>query len=147
MWRDFKEFAFKGNIFDLAIAVVIGAAFGKIVSSLVENIITPLIGLLSGGIDFSGLAYKFPGTKTVITYGVFIQSVIDFLIIAFSIFLVIRLLSTFKKKEADQPDETPSIDPKEELLKEIRDLLQTQQSGTLDTPAADKHLPPNDSAR
>ncbi len=147
MWKEFKEFAFKGNIFDLAIAVVVGAAFGKIVSSLVENIITPLIGLISGGIDFSKLAYQFPGTKTIITYGVFIQSIIDFLIIAFSIFMVIRLLSKFKKKEAEQPDETPSIDPKEELLKEIRDLLQTQQSGTNDTSAENKHLPPNDSAQ
>lgn len=147
MWKEFKEFAFKGNIFDLAVAVVIGAAFGKIVSSLVENIITPLIGLISGGIDLSSMKYPVPNTDTVITYGVFIQSIIDFLIIAFSIFMVIRLLSKFKKKEADQPDETPSIDPKEELLKEIRDLLQTQQSGILDTSAAEKHLPPNDSAR
>lgn len=147
MWKEFKEFAFKGNIFDLAIAVVIGAAFGKIVSSLVENIITPLIGLISGGIDFSKLAYKFPNTETVITYGVFVQSIIDFLIIAFSIFMVIRLLAKFKKKEADQPDETPSVDPKEELLKEIRDLLQTQQSGTIEPNAMDRHLPPNDSTR
>lgn len=147
MWKEFKEFAFKGNIFDLAVAVVIGAAFGKIVSSLVENIITPLIGLLSGGIDFSGLAYKFPGTETTITYGIFIQSIIDFLIIAFSIFMVIRLLSKFKKKEADQPDETPSVDPKEELLKEIRDILQSRQSATIDSGTADSHLPPNDSSR
>lgn len=101
MWKDFKEFAFKGNIFDLAIAVVIGAAFGKIVSSLVENIITPLIGLISGGIDFSSLAYEFPGTKTIITYGVFIQSIIDFLIVAFSIFMVIRLLAKFKRKKSN----------------------------------------------
>ncbi|MDW0109925.1 large conductance mechanosensitive channel protein MscL [Sporosarcina aquimarina] len=147
MWKEFKEFAFKGNIFDLAVAVVIGAAFGKIVSSLVENIITPLIGLLSGGIDFSKLAYTFPNTETVITYGVFVQSVIDFLIIAFSIFMVIRLLSKFKKKEADQPDETPSVDPKEELLKEIRDLLQTQQSAAIEPNSVDGHLPPNDSTR
>lgn len=126
MWKEFKEFAFKGNIFDLAIAVVIGAAFGQIVTSLVENIITPLIGLVSGGVDFSKVSHTFPGTDTIIYYGAFIQSIIDFLIIAFSIFMVIRLLAKFKKKEADEPEETASIDAKEELLKEIRDLLKTQ---------------------
>ncbi|MBD7907594.1 large conductance mechanosensitive channel protein MscL [Sporosarcina gallistercoris] len=146
MWKDFKEFAFKGNIFDLAIAVVIGAAFGKIVTSLVENIITPLIGLLSGGIDLSSEKAHIPGTDTIITYGVFIQSIIDFLIIAFSIFIVIRLLAKFKRKEVEQPAETPSIDAKEELLKEIRDLLRAQQSATTETPSVDRHLPPNDPA-
>ncbi|MGN7409526.1 large conductance mechanosensitive channel protein MscL [Sporosarcina sp. SAFN-010] len=145
MWKDFKEFAFKGNIFDLAIAVVIGAAFGKIVTSLVENIITPLIGLISGGIDLSKEQAKIPGTETIITYGAFIQSIIDFLIIAFSIFMVIRLLAKFKKKEVEQPAETPSIDAKEELLKEIRDLLQAQQSATIETTTVDRHLPPSDS--
>ncbi|REB08185.1 large conductance mechanosensitive channel protein MscL [Sporosarcina sp. BI001-red] len=143
MWKDFKEFAFKGNIFDLAIAVVIGAAFGKIVTSLVENIITPLIGLITGGIDLSSKAYSVPNTKSIIPYGAFIQSIIDFLIIAFSIFMVIRLLSKFKKKEVEQPAETPSIDAKEELLKEIRDLLQTQQAGVDETTSEDRHLPPN----
>ncbi|WP_052245920.1 large conductance mechanosensitive channel protein MscL [Sporosarcina sp. ZBG7A] len=146
MWKDFKEFAFKGNIFDLAIAVVIGAAFGKIVTSLVENIITPLIGLISGGIDLSKEKAKIPGTETIITYGAFIQSIIDFLIIAFSIFMVIRLLAKFKKKEVEQPAETPSIDAKEELLKEIRDLLQAQQSATIETTTVDRHLPPSDSS-
>lgn len=145
MWKDFKEFAFKGNIFDLAIAVVIGAAFGKIVTSLVANIITPLIGLISGGIDLSGKAYAIPGTETIIPYGVFIQSIIDFLIVAFSIFVVIRLLAKFKKKEVEQPAETPSIDAKEELLKEIRDLLQAQQSATTDDmPTVNRNLPSRD---
>lgn len=144
MWKDFKEFAFKGNIFDLAIAVVIGAAFGKIVTSLVENILTPLIGLISGGIDLSKEKAKIPGTDTIITYGAFIQSIIDFLIIAFSIFMVIRLLAKFKKKEVEQPAETPSIDAKEELLKEIRDLLQAQQSATIETKTVDRHSPPSD---
>ena len=138
MWKEFKEFAFKGNIFDLAIAVVIGAAFGQIVTSLVENIITPLIGLISGGIDFSKKAHTFPGTDTIIYYGAFIQSIIDFLIIAFSIFMVIRLLAKFKKKEVDEPEETASIDAKEELLKEIRDVLKSQQ-------LSDKNHPVNDS--
>ncbi|HWO77328.1 MAG TPA: large conductance mechanosensitive channel protein MscL [Bacillus sp. (in: firmicutes)] len=114
MWQEFKKFALKGNVLDLAIAVVIGTAFGKIVSSLVQDIIMPLVGLLGGGIDFSHLAYG------KIKYGVFIQSVIDFLIIAFSIFMVVRFFNRFKKKEEAA---APVIDHKEELLREIRDLL------------------------
>ena len=97
MLKDFKDFALRGNVFDLAIAVVIGAAFGKIVSSLVENIITPLIGVISGGIDFSGLHQKIGDAD--VTYGVFLQSVFDFLIVAFVIFMVIRLMAKFKRKE------------------------------------------------
>ena len=119
MWKDFKEFAFQGNVFDLAIAVVIGAAFGKIVTSLVENIITPLIGAISGGVDFSGLHYGD------FTYGMFIQSVIDFLIIAFVIFLVIRLLAKFKRQEEEVVIE--ELDAQEALLTEIRDLLKERK--------------------
>ena len=122
MWKDFKEFALQGNVFDLAVAVVIGAAFGKIVSSLVDNVITPFIGIVSGGIDFTGLHLKVGNAK--FTYGMFIQSVIDFLIIAFVIFLVIRLLAKFKKKEEDVVEE---LEPQEALLTEIRDLLKEQQ--------------------
>ncbi|MER2089566.1 MAG: large conductance mechanosensitive channel protein MscL [Sporosarcina sp.] len=122
MWNDFKEFAFKGNVFDLAIAVVIGAAFGKIVSSLVEHIITPLIGLISGGIDISKESFTF--LKVEIMYGMFIQSVIDFLIVAFVIFMAIRLLAKFKRKKEPVVEEAaPEVDPKEALLAEIRDLL------------------------
>ena len=123
--NEFKEFAIKGNVIDLAVAVVIGAAFGKIVSSLVEDIITPLVGLLMGGVDFSGLAYKL-GAATV-SYGIFIQSIIDFIIVAFAIFLVVRWLSkaqkTVVKKEVGAP-EVPA-EPSEEvkLLREIRDSL------------------------
>jgi len=120
MLKDFKEFAFKGNVFDLAIAVVIGAAFGKIVSSLVEHIITPLIGLISGGIDFSELSYTFLDTQ--IMYGMFIQTIIDFLIVAFAVFMFIRLLMKFKRKEEPIVDDV-AIDAKEALLEEIRDLL------------------------
>lgn len=124
MWKDFKEFAFKGNILDLAVAVVIGTAFGKIVSSLVEHIIMPLVGLLLVGADFSSLAYK------KIQYGQFIQSVFDFLVISFSIFLFIRLLSKFKRKEDVEKvvEEAPPVDAKEVLLKEIRDLLIKQNN-------------------
>jgi len=123
MWKDFKEFAFQGNVMDLAVAVVIGAAFGKIVSSLVDNIITPLIGVLSGGIDFSGL-HKTVGDADF-TYGMFLQSIIDFLIVAVVIFLVVRLLSKFKRKE-EVVEEVVEIDAQEALLIEIRDLLKAQ---------------------
>jgi len=122
MWKDFKEFAFQGNVFDLAVAVVIGAAFGKIVSSLVENIITPLIGAVSGGVDFSGMQQKIG--DSAITYGVFIQSIIDFLIVAFVIFMVIRLLAKFKRQEEEEVIE--ELDAQEALLTEIRDLLKAK---------------------
>lgn len=128
MWKDFKEFAFKGNVLDLAVAVVIGAAFGKIVSSLVENIITPLVGLLLNGVKFTSLSFKYKETE--ILYGNFIQSVFDFLVIAFSIFMFVRLLSKFKRKEdvVAITEEAPPVDSKEVLLEEIRDLLKKQNN-------------------
>ncbi|ARD48201.1 large-conductance mechanosensitive channel [Sporosarcina sp. P37] len=128
MWKDFKEFAFKGNIFDLAIGVVIGAAFGTIVSSLVENVMTPIIGILLGGLDFSSLSYTFEDAE--IKYGLFIQSIIDFLIVAGSIFIFLRVLMKLKMKPADPAEEEPEekpLDMKEELLTEIRDLLKKEQ--------------------
>lgn len=127
MLKDFKEFALRGNVFDLAIAVVIGAAFGKIVSSLVENIITPLIGVISGGIDFSGMHQKIG--EADVTYGVFLQSIFDFLIVSFVIFMVIRLMAKFKRKEEPLVEEAvPEVDPKEALLIEIRDLLKEEKT-------------------
>ncbi|ASK61023.1 large-conductance mechanosensitive channel [Virgibacillus phasianinus] len=126
MWADFKAFALKGNVMDLAVAVVIGAAFGKIITSLVNNIIMPLIGILLNGVDFSGLSYKVG--DAVVTYGVFIQSIIDFVIIAFSIFMVVRLLMKFQRKKEPVEEAAPAIDAKEELLSEIRDLLKNQNS-------------------
>src|SRR5690625_2917899 len=124
MWKDFKEFAFQGNVMDLAVAVVIGAAFGAIVNSLVENIITPIVGVLLNGIDFTGLSYTVGNAE--ITYGVFIQSIFDFLIISFSIFLFIRLLMKFKRKQEEEEEvEEPT---QEALLTEIRDLLKEQNS-------------------
>lgn len=125
MWKEFKEFAFKGNVLDLAIAVVIGAAFGKIVSSLVDNIIMPLLVAITGKVDVSKLEVAI-GT-TPLKYGLFLQSIIDFIIIAFSIFLFVRLLMKFKRKEEPAKDEEPALDAKEELLKEIRDLLKEKQ--------------------
>lgn len=122
---EFKAFAMKGNVIDLAVAVVIGAAFGKIVSSLVDNIITPLIGLLMGGIDFSGLSYAIDDSE--VTYGVFIQSVLDFLIVALVIFMVIKGINKAQKAVAGEKETTPEKpkEPSEEvkLLREIRDNL------------------------
>ncbi|MDV6377298.1 large conductance mechanosensitive channel protein MscL [Sporosarcina sp. GW1-11] len=127
MWKDFKEFAFKGNIFDLAIGVVIGAAFGTIVSSLVENIMTPIFGILLGGLDFSQLSYTVDDAE--IKYGLFIQSIIDFLIVAGSIFVFLRVLMKFKMQEPEpvEEEEAKPLDMKEELLTDIRDLLKKQQ--------------------
>ncbi|MEH6939141.1 large conductance mechanosensitive channel protein MscL [Bacillus sp. JJ664] len=125
MFEEFKKFALKGNILDLAVGVIIGAAFGKIVSSLVADIMMPIIGLISGGVDFKDLAYTYG--KAEIKYGLFIQSVFDFLIISLSVFFFIRLLSkiSFKKKEIEETK--PPVPTKEEqLLIEIRDLLQEQ---------------------
>lgn len=128
MWKDFKEFAMRGNVIDLAVAVVIGAAFGKIVSALVDNIIMPLIGILTGGIDLTQ-KWMFGSGEAQIKLGLFVQSIIDFVIIAFAIFMALRVMNKFiKKKEAEVVEEpTPELDTKEELLKEIRDLLKHQK--------------------
>lgn len=128
MWKEFKEFAMKGNILDLAIGVVIGGAFGKIVSSLVENIIMPIVGMLTGGVDLTK-SFIFGSGDAQVNLGVFLQSIIDFLIIAFSIFLVLRILSKLNRKKKEEVVETvPEVDTKEELLKEIRDLLKKEQA-------------------
>ncbi|MEK5080553.1 large conductance mechanosensitive channel protein MscL [Solibacillus sp. FSL W7-1436] len=129
MWKDFKEFAMKGNVIDLAVAVVIGAAFGKIVTSLVENIIMPLVGMLTGGIDLTN-EWRFGSGEAQIALGVFVQSIIDFIIIAFAIFMALRVLTKLNRKKEAQvaEDPTPELDAKEELLKEIRDLLQKEQT-------------------
>ncbi|MBY0538217.1 large-conductance mechanosensitive channel protein MscL [Patescibacteria group bacterium] len=119
--EEFKAFAMKGNVIDLAVAVVIGAAFGKIVASLVENIIMPAIGIILGGVDFTTWSLSVGDAE--ITYGVFIQSVFDFTIIAFVIFLVVRALSRFKKKESITPTVTPEPSDEVKLLMEIRDSL------------------------
>ncbi len=117
---DFKAFAMKGNVVDLAVAVVIGAAFGKIVSALVDNIITPLVGMILGGVDFSGLSFAFK--DSVFTYGAFIQATIDFLIVALVLFFVVRAIAKLDKKEEPAADE-PKAPTQEELLTEIRDLM------------------------
>ncbi|MGG3571759.1 large conductance mechanosensitive channel protein MscL [Bacillus gobiensis] len=121
MWKEFKAFAIKGNIIDLAIAVIIGSAFSKIVTSLVNDIIMPVVLLLIGRVDFSSLTYYD------IKYGAFIQTVVNFFIVAFSIFIVIRYVLRHKKKE--EVKET-TVDPQEELLREIRDLLKNERERT-----------------
>jgi large conductance mechanosensitive channel len=125
MLKEFKEFALRGNVLDLAVGVIIGAAFGKIVTSLVNDIIMPLIGLLLAGIDFKGLSFKV-GDATVL-YGSFIQTIVDFLIVAFSIFLFIRFFNRFKRKEEEKVEEEVAVLTKEEeILTEIRDLLKAE---------------------
>jgi large conductance mechanosensitive channel len=127
MLKEFKEFAMRGNIVDLAIGVIIGGAFNKIVSSLVNDMIMPLIGLLLGGIDFSGLSFKIGDAD--VKYGMFIQTVVDFLIIAFSVFLFVKVLNKLyhRKKQEEKKEAPPALTKQEELLIEIRDLLKKQQ--------------------
>src|SRR5699024_7420933 len=123
--KDFKEFAFQGNVLDLAVAVVLGTAFSAIVTSLVEEVIMPLTGILVGGIDFTRLSITVGDAE--ILYGSFIQSIFNFFVIAFSICLVNRLLMKMKrnKEEEEKEDETPA---EEQLLIEIRDLLKEQNN-------------------
>ncbi len=123
--EEFKAFAIKGNVVDLAVAVVIGAAFGKIVTSLVENIIMPIIGILLGGLDFSGLSMKMG--KTAITYGVFIQSIVDFAIVAFVIFMVVKGINHLKGPAEVPVVAAPAPTPEDVvLLREIRDALRNR---------------------
>ncbi len=120
--KEFKAFAMRGNVVDMAVGVIIGGAFGKIVSSLVDDVIMPIIGMITGGIDFTGL--KATIGESSITYGNFIQNVVDFLIIAFCIFMMIKGLNKLsKKKEEEKPAEPPTPSKEEILLTEIRDLL------------------------
>lgn len=123
--NEFKAFAMKGNVVDLAVAVVIGAAFGKIVSSLVDNIVMPLVGILLGGIDLTG--YMAEVGNATVTYGVFLQSVVDFLIVALVIFMVVKAINKAQElgKEDEAPAEAKPAEPSEEvkLLREIRDSL------------------------
>ncbi|MGY1464369.1 large conductance mechanosensitive channel protein MscL [Bacillus toyonensis] len=127
MWNEFKKFAFKGNVVDLAVGVVIGAAFGKIVSSLVKDIITPLLGMILGGVNFTDLQFGYG--KSAVMYGNFIQTIFDFLIIAASIFMFIKVFNTLtSKKEEEKEEEIPEPTKEEVLLSEIRDLLKQQNS-------------------
>ena len=119
--KEFKEFAFKGNVLDMAVGVIVGGAFGKIVTSLVNDVIMPLFSLLLNNIKFTDLKIMLKGESAVMI-GNFIQSMVDFIIIAISIFVFVKLINSFKKKEEPQPEE-PKGPSAEELLTEIRDLL------------------------
>lgn len=140
MWKEFKDFAFKGNVLDLAVAVVMGGAFGKIVTSLVNDIIMPVVGFLTAGTDFSTLKYVLSQAvmdgETVVTpeaailYGSFIKNIVDFIIIALSIFFAIKFINKAKKKKVQEPEKAPEPEPVPQdikLLEEIRDLLKTQK--------------------
>ena len=118
--KEFKEFAMKGNVMDMAVGVIIGGAFGKIVSSLVDDVIMPLVGVATGGVDFSTLSVKVLDAE--VKYGLFVQNVVDFLIIACCIFCMIKAMNKLKKEEPAAP-EAPAGPTQEELLTEIRDLL------------------------
>ncbi len=131
MVKEFKEFAVKGNVVDMAVGIIIGAAFGKIVTSLVTGVLMPPIGVLLGGVDFSDLALVVKDAvgetpAVVISYGAFIQTVIDFTIVAFAIFMLVKGINTLKKKEEAAPKEPPAPAAQEVLLMEIRDLLKTR---------------------
>jgi large conductance mechanosensitive channel len=128
MLQEFKQFAMRGNVMDMAIGIIIGAAFGKIISSIVGDVIMPPIGLLLGGVDFSNLAITLKegseGVQPVLLkYGVFINTVIDFLIIAFAIFMVVKGINSMKKKEEEKPAAPPAPTKSEVLLEEIRNEL------------------------
>lgn len=117
---DFKDFISRGNVVDMAVGVIIGGAFGKIVTSLVNDILMPLIGIILGGLNFSDLSIRIK--DATISYGLFIQTIVDFLIIAFCIFMMIKFFEKFKKKEEEKPVEIVKSD-EVKLLEEIRDLL------------------------
>ena len=125
--KEFKEFISKGNVIDMAVGVIIGSAFSKIVTSLVNDIIMPLIGIIIGGLDFTSLSIKIKDSE--ILYGSFIQNIVDFLIIAACIFTVIKILNKFKKKNEVKP--APVETPEDiKLLTEIRDLLKKESKKT-----------------
>ncbi len=151
MLEEFKKFAFKGNVVDMAVGVIIGGAFGSLVSSLVNDLIMPLFGFITAGMDFKSLKWVLreavmDGTKvikpeTAITYGNFIQTILNFFIIAFSIFMIIKLMSKnpFKKELPAEPvEEIPAPPTQEELLAEIRDLLKATAAPVIEAGNSDK---------
>jgi large conductance mechanosensitive channel len=134
MIKEFKEFALRGNVIDMAVGIIIGGAFGKLVTSMVNDLLMPIIGVLMGGVNFTALkivmaaaeldaAGEIIKPEVAFMYGSFIQAVIDFLIIAFAIFMVIRAMNRMKKKQEAAIEETPAGPDEKELLTEIRDLL------------------------
>ena len=127
--KEFREFAVKGNVVDMAVGVIIGAAFGRIVGSLVENVLMPPLGYLMGRVDFSAMSFKMPvptGEPVEIRYGLFINTVINFLIVAFALFILIKVINRMKREEAAAPTLPPAVTKDQQLLTEIRDLLKTR---------------------
>jgi len=130
--KEFKAFAVRGNVVDMAVGIIIGASFGKIISSLVGDVIMPPIGVILGGVDFSDLAITVKEAAgempaVVISYGKFVQTVVDFAIIAFAIFIVVKLINSLKRKEEEAPAAPPQPSAQEVLLTEIRDLLKERK--------------------
>lgn len=128
---EFKKFAMRGNVVDMAVGIIIGAAFGKIVSALVDGIIMPPLGLLIGGVDFSELEVVLKEAQgdvaaVALKYGMFIQTVVDFLIVAFAMFVAIKIMNNLNRKEEEKPAAPPTPPRQEQLLEEIRDLLKKQ---------------------
>ena len=136
--NEFKAFAMRGNVLDMAVGVIIGGAFGKIVTSLVNDIFMPLIGLATGGMDFTNLFFALDGNRyetlaaakeagaSVFAYGQFIQNIVDFLLVALCVFMVIKAVNRFKKKEEEAPAAPPAPSKEETLLTEIRDILKNK---------------------
>jgi len=132
MLQEFKNFAMKGNVIDLAVGIIIGSAFGKIVSSLVSDIIMPPIGMFLGGVDFSNLVFTLKeasgeAAAVTVNYGVFINTVLDFVIVAFSIFVVVKQINKLKKKEEEKIEEPVVLSEEIILLREIRDSLKNKK--------------------
>ena len=134
MWQEFKKFALRGNVVDMAVGVIVGGAFGKIVTSLVNDVVMPVLGLLVGRVDLTSLKLVLrqandTTAELALTYGVFLQNVLDFLIISFSIFMAIRMINKVRRKEEEAPpapEAPPEPSTEEKLLTEIRDLLKQQ---------------------
>ncbi len=131
MLSEFKEFAVKGNVVDMAVGIIVGAAFGKIVSSFVKDIIMPPIGVMMGGVDFTDLAVTIQEAAgdvpaVTINYGAFTQTIVDFIIVALAIFMAVKVMNNMKKKEEEAPKEEPGPSKEEVLLTEIRDLLKNK---------------------
>ncbi|HSJ47254.1 MAG TPA: large-conductance mechanosensitive channel protein MscL [Gammaproteobacteria bacterium] len=128
MMKEFKEFAVKGNVMDMAVGIIIGVAFGKIVSSFVADVVMPPLGLLIGGVDFSNLVITLKAAEegveaVTLNYGAFIQTLFDFIIVAFAIFIAVKMINRLKRKEEVAPTAPPPPSNEEKLLAEIRDLL------------------------
>lgn len=134
MLKEFREFAMKGNVVDMAVGIIIGASFGKIVSSLVSEVLMPPLGIVIGGVDFTGLKITLKAAEqgaaaVTLNYGVFLQSVVDFVIVAFAIFLMIKGMNTLRRKQEVPP--VPAVPSKQEqLLTEIRDVLKAKDKST-----------------